>query len=139
MAIPSPTHAPSRRADLARRLLVPASAALLVLAALQVMLAGGAVFGASSWSVHVMGGMLVVAVALILVVMAAIARPGRAYLGAAVVAFVVSIVQPMSTVLAERIAPAFGLVHGLGAALLVILASLMLVRQDRVAGEVGSA
>lgn len=132
MATPSSTIAPVSPATRAsRRFLVPAAALLLALVTFQVTVAGGAVFGASSWAVHVMGGMLVVAVALLLMVMALVARPGRMYLGVAVAAFVVAIVQPMSTVMAERIDPVFGLVHGLGAAALVILASLMLVRPGR--------
>lgn len=137
MADPGHRPAPSPGAEFARRLLAPASIALLVLAALQITLAGGAVFGASTWAIHVMGGMLVVAVALLLMVVALIARPGRGYRGAAVAAFVVSIIQPMSTVLAERIDPVFGLVHGLGAATLVILASLMMLpRVDRPKADV---
>jgi hypothetical protein len=118
---------PDRAASTARRLVMPLSVLLVALAALQLTIAGGAVFGAASWAMHVGVGMLVVVVALILAVVAIPARPGRAVVGLAAGALVLAIAQPMTTVLAERVNPSFGLAHGLGAAALVVLASLLLV------------
>lgn len=128
MTIAQPSPAPASRAThTARRLVVPTALLLVVLAALQITLAGGAVFGASSWAVHIAVGMLVVVVALVLAVVTYLAKPGRTQVRLGVGALVVAIAQPMTTVLAERVDPAFGLAHGLGAAALVVLPSLLLM------------
>jgi hypothetical protein len=119
----------------ASRIVDGAIVVLLAAAGLQLALAGGSAFGASDWAVHVMLGSLIVAVAGLALLVAVVGRAGRGRLGLVAVAFAIALFQPVASVLAQRVDPAIGWFHGLGAAGLVAVLVLLALgdRQARVA------
>lgn len=111
---------------------------LLLAAFVQVALAGGAVFGAAGWTMHVVLGSTIAAVSALTLLAALIGRPPALRLALTAVVLGVALLQAIASVLASRVDPAFGLLHGLGAATLVaLLTFLVFSRKDAV--QPGSA
>ena len=95
--------------------------ALTILA--QVAFAGGGVFGAMAWQVHAKLGAGIEVIALLTVVTALLARRERRDLVAVLVAFVFTLLQPASFLLASHVSSWFGLLHAADA--VIIAAALV--------------
>jgi hypothetical protein len=105
---------------------------------LQVALAGAGAFGAPAWRMHMIFGSTLVLVAGALLVAALWAHaPRRLKLGTSAV-FLLTLVQPLSAVLAERLSPWFGLLHASVAALLLAVLAVLLVGGRSAAGALAS-
>jgi hypothetical protein len=106
---------------------------LLGAVALQLALAGGGAFGAPAWSMHVMLGMLITALAALVVVAALVARPGRTLLLGTLFVGVLALLQPLLSVLAQRVDPWFGILHAIAAVGMIAVPAVLIAsrRPDR--------
>lgn len=132
-SVPTPVLEPGAASlrTVAGRAILPLMALVALGALLQVAFAGGGAFGAGVWAMHRSLGMFMTVPAILVVVAAVLARPGRSLATSAVVALVLTLFQPIAAVAASRVDPAFGLLHGLGAAILFAYAAWVVVGSSR--------
>ena len=105
---------------------------LMAAVALQLALAGGGAFGAPAWQRHVLLGLVVATIAAVVLVAAVVARSDRTLLLGSVAVGGLAILQPLLSVLAQRVDPWFGLLHALDAGALIATLAILAVGSARV-------
>ncbi len=116
------------RQSVAGSVLWPLAVLLLVAVTVQAALAGGGAFGAAAWRMHVMLGMVIVVLAVAVAVLAWLAEAPRVVRRLAVGVAVLSVLQPVSSMVAKGGAPWVGSLHAIGAFVLFGLAGMLAVR-----------
>lgn len=122
------TDAPDGRRSVAATVLWPLAVLLLIAVTLQAGLAGGGAFGAAAWRMHVMLGMVIVVLAIAAAVVAWLADAPRTVRWLAIGVALLSVLQPVSSVVAKGGAPWVGSLHAIGAFVLFGLAGMLAVR-----------
>ncbi|MBX3029150.1 MAG: hypothetical protein KF809_03245 [Chloroflexi bacterium] len=122
------TDAPDGRRSMAGSILWPLAVLLLIAVTAQAALAGGGAFGAAAWRMHVMLGMVIVVLGVAAAVLAWLADAPRVVRRLAGGVALLSVLQPVSSMVAKGGAPWVGSLHSIGAFVLFGLAGMLAVR-----------